>query len=120
MHQARSLAAHLRHHGNRHAKLGQCFPSQCLKGRGRIQLAADGFGDGQAGADALAALVQGLDGDGLVQVLTQEHRQIVLGQADQTLLALEAGAKRIDTRSQLRETGMIGNSQGSLSSKDLQ
>ena len=93
MHQARSLAAHLRHHGNRHAQLGQCFPSQCLKGRGRIQLAADRFGNGQAGTDALAALIQGLDGNGLVQVLAQEHRQIVLGQADQALLALEAGGK---------------------------
>ena len=72
-------------------KLGQRLASQRLQCRGGIQLAADRFGNGQPRPDTLGALVEVLDRDGLIQVLAQQDGQIILGQADQALLSLQAG-----------------------------
>ena len=91
MEQARAVRRILRNQGDRHGQLGQRLAAQGQQGGGSIQLAADRFGDGQACAHALRAAVQILQRDGLLKVLVEEQRQIVLRDAEKLLLALQAG-----------------------------
>ena len=118
--QARPFGRFLGDQRHRHAQLGQHLASQRQERRGRVQLAADGFGDGQPGADTLGAAIQVMDGDGLVEVLAQERGQVVLCDGEQALLALQAGIQRVNAAFHLQQAALVEHGQFGLRGKDLQ
>ena len=100
--------------------MGQGLPSQRQQGRGGIQLAADRLGDSQPCPNPLGSLVEVLNGDRLIEILAQKDGQIVLGQADQALLPLEAGSESIRSHPQIREAGIIRDGERNLGGEDFQ
>ncbi len=118
-HQARTLGRVLGHQGGRHAQLGERLGGERLERRGGVQLAADRFGDGQARADALGAAFEVVQGDGLLEVLAQQHGQVVLADAEQLLLTLDAVGERRDAGLEGVQAARVADEQGGLGGKAL-
>ncbi|MCK7519766.1 MAG: hypothetical protein MZV64_19590 [Ignavibacteriales bacterium] len=83
-------------------------------------MAAHRFGDGKPGADTLRTLIQVLDGNGLVEVLSEQDWQVVLRVRKQPLLSFDPRIKRLNLRTQFCDTGVSHDYKRSLHRKYLQ